>query len=367
MQSSPKLTRRSSGKGIISSAAVLAGAICGVIGASQNASASTSVVFDDTFTNGSTVDAVNYNTAATATSNSANYNVASSKTGTGTISGGTLAFTNSSTGSGISEVQAVFATGSSVVTLSPGQQIDLIVTFTSSGVQTSTGINTSGQIDFGLYNSSDSGLSPYNNLVVTGLTSTQTGDATGGVASWVGYTGQTYAPSNVATGSIGARILARLAQVPGSATNTTQEVLVPGSSSSSSSSNPSALNVGGSSVTGGAELTGGSTYTEDLSILLNSAGVETITSALYTGSAVIAGNLISTTGAQSTATNTSFDTSTFDSLAVGYRETSAAGSTEGLTLSQVEVTLTSVPEPASLGLIALGGLPLLWRRRKRLD
>jgi hypothetical protein len=192
------------------------------------------------------------------------------------------------------------------------------------------------------------------------LVDTDTNDATGGVKGYLGYVSETFM-----TGSTnGGRVDTRPAQ--SASTNIVQDLV--SDATSSSSSYTGGTTVGTKSTGSTLTLVAGDTYTEDLNIDLTAASTEAITGTLYSGTVANVGNAgdVLNTYTGSTATNSNFETSSFDALAMGYRNTDDVIS--GLAISQIEVISTpAVPEPATLSLVGGIALPLLarrWRRRR---
>jgi hypothetical protein len=102
-----------------------------------------------------------------------------------------------------------------------------------------------------------------------------------------------------------------------------------------------------------------------MSIALTAAGTYTINSKLYQGSSS-SGTLLTSTIANNVTALNFFNS--FDSLAIGFRQsTSTAPNNAQLDINSINITFANIPlpEPASIGLLALGGSALLARRRRK--
>ncbi|HEY3762923.1 MAG TPA: glycosyl hydrolase family 28 protein [Verrucomicrobiae bacterium] len=266
----------------------------------------------------STVDSAPAVPTGTATS----YEIISSKgwNPTPTIGAGNLQFGIGSTTSGTIEAQALFANTPFPLGYT-GDSITLTVTFTDvSGLLTEPG-----SLGFGLYNSGQ-------NYPVSGgmngtLSSGSTGNATGNAQNWVGYLGQ------LSSTGITSQILTRPAQ--SGANDSSQELLTTGSSSSY----VGAATLGTASTSPSVTLAAGNTYTEVLTITMDTPSSLGITNSLYTGTSTN-GTLLSQFGGIASGNN--FLTSSFDALAIGWRAEANTTPTE-MDISQVSISLNTTP------------------------
>lgn len=317
---------------------LLAAAACATAAVTHQARAA--VVFSDNFSS-STIATGAY---PTPTPTSTGYAIlgAKNQSPAPAVAPGHLTYGIAATTGGIEEMQALFAT--SPVALNVGDAIEMKVLFQVTGILTAPVTTTTGQIDFGMYNSN--GTSPKTNLQASGLSSTLTADATGGAGNWQGYVSQVFQ-----TGGSSPRVVTRPAQT--GPDNTNQDAVTNNASSSQSYHSPTGTSLGS---TGTAQTLLTSTqYFEDFIITLTAAGTYQIKSNLYQGSDAT-GILLSAQTANATAAN--FFGGGFDALAIGWRETANQASL--MDISNIEVS-TIVPEPASMALLGIGGL--LLRRR----
>ncbi len=318
-------------------------------------------VMDDTFTNGSTVDSASqsYNNTASPTSDSTNYDIASSKSSTastsGTIpNGGPLKLITVSSTSGITQAAAVF-TSTPVVLQNVGDEIELTVSFTNTAA-VDTSAFSSAAVYLGLYSSG--GATPYNNMgngsssvnTITGLNNTEISDNTGGTQNWVGYETDYFGGSKP-------KIYSRPAQAT-TTTNVDQALVGTGQTGGYATAGTQSTYTSESSTE--AYLTTGDVYTDEITITLSAADIYTITQAIYNGSTDTGTEIGTTTSGPLAALGAGAG---FDGLAIGYRET-AGGTGEEMDINAVDVT-TTVPEPATIGLLGLAGAGLLARRRRK--
>jgi len=297
--------------------------------------------FADYFTNSSNINSAS---PGNPTTNSTSYETISAKTWvpTPSITSHDLKFGIAASGSGVVEIQALFATNA--IALSQiGDYIQLTVVFTN----TSGLLTQSSSLGFGLYNSGQ--VKPVaGGLNGTATTSSSTA-STGGAQLWQGYVAQL----SYTGGSL--QFLTRAAQTVPTLANNDQDLVTSGSSSSSYR-NPAATGFGG--VASALTLTTAATYTEVLTITMNNVNSLAITNTLYAGpntSATVVTNF------GSIATNTTYLTSGFDGLAVGWRATAATAATT-MDISSIVVSgqvsvpippvITSQPIPAA---VPIGG------------
>jgi hypothetical protein len=308
--------------------------------------AGATVIFNDTFNNGSSI---NPGTYPTPTSNSTGYAIGAAKgtSGTTIVGANDMKLSQVKTSSSILQAQAQFTT-TPVALATTGDSIEMTVVFTDTASLT-TGTNP---VYFGLYNSG--GVAPFTNLssASTGsLTSSFTNDTTGGTQNWLGFVSQF-------TGTGGtSKIVTRPAQA--GASNINQDLVSNAASGSQSYTGGVTLASSGSV---NAALVGGSQYTEDLIITLTAPGTASIASSLYSGGTV--GGTPLATQTASGVTGGNLLTTTFDSLAVGWRDTSNVNATT-MDVNSIKINATintgTTPEPASLAVLCLVGLASLRR------
>ena len=280
------------------------------------------VFFSDTFTNGSTLNSL---TPANPTSTNTAYEMVSNKAwnpNPPTITTNDLKFGIAATTSGYIQAQALFATNV-VALVQPGDYIQLTVVFTN----TSGLLTAAGQLGFGLYNSGQ--VKP----VAGGINNTIPNTYTGYAQNWQGYVGVINYTANAS------RILTRPTQ--SGTTGLNQDLVTFGTSSSYAGS----AVVG--TATANATLTAGSTYTEVFTITLNDVNSLAITNILYSGPNN-SGTVITNFGG--VATNTTFLTSGFDALAVGYCGRANTGGAPLIDISSIMVdgSVTAITGPPTI-------------------
>jgi hypothetical protein len=234
----------------------------------------------------------------------------------------------------------------------------MTVVFNETGLQG----NSSSPLYVGLF-SSEGANTPYNSgLTASGsLTSVNTAEKSGGTAPWEGYVVSLLA-ANAGSQS---KIYTRPSQASAGTTNADQDLLGSNNSASYTYSQPAGSTLTNGGAGNGYTLTGGSTYTEDLTIEVTATG-EQVTMNLYSGD-----------DAQSTLssltpiyTNQGIDTesgainlTSYDGFGIGWRDSANVGTT-ALNVDEVTVsTNVNVPEPATLGLLGLVSLGLMKRKR----
>ncbi|HTV41908.1 MAG TPA: pectinesterase family protein [Candidatus Sulfotelmatobacter sp.] len=316
--------------------------------------AQTAVLFYDTFQSGdlSTLNPANA-AQATPTSTTTAYEIASSKNATTTtIAAGALTLSTASTSSGYTEAQALFTTAP--VTLNtPGQYIEIEVTFTDTTNVFNGFANNNEQLNLGLFNSGG-GSAPTNGTALwnSGLSSSLSSNTNGACKGWVGYSGA-FAYSSNATLQASA-IASRPAQ--SGVNNLNQGIGY--NSGYAGSANLVTLN----GVTAQPRLATGSQYTSDLKIYYISSTTLGITNTLYngagnTGAVFSAGGWTGQFGAQTASPLTM----TFDGLDVGIRPTGSVATT--LPINGITVSLVTPVAPSISGLtnetVVAGTSPVL--------
>lgn len=258
-------------------------------------------------------------TPAPPTGNSTAYHLFSSKNWSPapTLSANDFKFGIATTSSGHIETHALFS-ASPVALTATGDFIELTVTFiNSSGLLTQ-----SGQLGFGLYNSG--GVAPFaggmNATAVSGTT-----DITGGAQGWQGYL------TRIAYNGGNHRIAVRPAQTITTGNN--QDLITEGSGSQSYQNN---VNLASAAST--LTATAGSQFTLAFRITLSSANSLQIDSRLHSG-ANTNGTLLHSQSAAASGGN--FLTSSFDALAIGWRDTGNSAPTL-INIQSIAVT-TSLP------------------------
>ena len=285
--------------------------IAALMAAIPLAATAQTVFFSDTFGSGSTLTNV---TPANPTANSTAYQFL---TGGRTfpawlnLSPNDLRIGTSAGSSVVAECQALFSTNPIVLAVT-GDHIELTVTFTNVGMLTagaaalSVGLYDSGSIN-GVVKPVPGGLNFALNL-------NSNTAPTGFAQNWKGYFG--YTVTNGGTTGTTDLIYIRTAQT--GAANNNQGVATTGTSSSPQNPGPTKLTTAISTSTPLLTLNTGAVYTVVLSITRNGVGSSAITNTLYSGPGTGGTPLVSY-GA--IATNATFQTSQFDSLAIGYRAT----------------------------------------------
>jgi autotransporter-associated beta strand protein len=276
--------------------------------------------FTDSFTGGSSLDSTTLtNTTATSTS----YQMVSSKSWSPTpsINSHDLKIGIASSSSGDFEAQALFATNAVALT-QPGDYIQLTVVFTN----TSGILVAAGQLGFGLYNSGQ--VKPIAGGL-NGTATTSTASELGGAQGWQGYVGQ------INYGSSASRIMTRPAQTI--ITGNDQDLITSGSSSSSYSGSTTV----GSTVTENLTSTAGTVYTNVLTITLLGTSSVAVTNSLYLNTSATPVAFFG-----GVATNTTFLTGGFDSLAIGYRA-GATGPSNTMDIASIVVSgsVTTISGP----------------------
>jgi hypothetical protein len=325
--------------------ACVAGGFAMAFPAASNAAPLPNIVLSDNLAStSSTLNSSTNSPNATST----NYDIAANKGATSAFSSAMKLNLPASTSAG-AEAQALFTTSPIALTNVGTDEIELTVTFTAANNILSSSTSSTASLDLGLYNSG--GTAPDNNLQSSGLTTAATNDATGGAQGWLGYVGAIYTTS-------APKIFTRPAQ-PGTS-NVGQDLVLEGQSYGYAGGVQLA---GGSATVLAAPLTNSSTsqYTEDLLISLSAASTYTVSEELYSGTSDTGTPIAGFTGAS--ATGTSFLTSSFDGLAVGWRFAGTSAASE-MDIDSITVS-TTVPEPATLGTLTMVGLGLLHRRRRK--
>ncbi len=280
------------------------------------------VFFSDTFINGSTLNSAS---PANPTTTNTAYQIIANKslTPTPTMTANDLKFGIAATSSGFFQAQALFATNQIALT-QPGDYIQLTVGFTN----TSGLLVAAGQLAVGLYNSGQ--VKP----IAGGINNGSPATFTGGAQNWQGYV------SALNFTGAASRISTRPAQSGSTIAN--EDLIQFGTSSSYT---------GGAIVgtaTGNTTLVAGSNYTEVLTITLNDVNSLAITNTLYAGP-ISGGIVITNFGA--VATNTTFLTSGFDGLVIGYTGRSASPTPAALMdVSSVKVdgSVTTISTPPTI-------------------
>jgi hypothetical protein len=238
-----------------------------------------------------------------------------------------LDFGIGATSSGVVEAQALF-TNAPVMLANNGDMISLTVTFTN----TSGLLTASGSLGFGLYNSGQN--YPVPGGLNSNLASTNTGFAAGNAQTWVGYLGQlSYTGAN-------SQILTRPAQ--NGIYNNNQDGVTTGSSASYG--NPVGATVGAASSSPSLTLVAASPYTEVLSITQAGSNTLAITNSLYFGAGTN-GTLLSQFGG--VASGSTFLTTSFDALALGWRET--GNQATAIDINRISISFGSaIPLPSNV-------------------
>jgi hypothetical protein len=289
---------------------------------------SQTTVFNDTFSNGSTINAAN---PVPPTTTSSSYEEIASKSWTPnppTLSAGDLKWGIVSTSGGGDELQALFTT-SPVVLQAPGDYIQLTVTFTA----TQSILMGDTQWGMGLFNANQ--VSPWGGGLNNAANNGTSNAMSGGAQDWVG----TIAQIAYLGGSMSSDFASRPAQ--NNANNCDQVTEVNGSTLYGFSNGTTYNSNSKSNVV----LTAGSQYAEVLTYTLLASGGLRETAGLYAGSAG---------GALQTAiafTNTSPLTTTFDALSMGFRSKVNTNSTV-VDLNSVQVVTTAPYSGQSGGCIS---------------
>jgi hypothetical protein len=313
-------------------------------------------VFSDNFANGSTFNGTS-TPGGTPTASSTSYDFDSSKTGAESLTAGNLSFgLSAATTSGFVEGAAVF-TSTPVAPATVGDYVDLTYTFTDT--QNVLAGGTSSAIYTGLYNSG--GSMPAAGTVGVGVsgnalslnTTNNSPYATGNAAGWQGYA------ASIAQSGGSSKLYSRPAQT-GIGTGVNNQELIGNGFGSGTYTNPPGSAVGGN-LASTVVLTAGNQYTVDYRLTLSAAGVLTISDNLYNGVGTLGTDLSS----QSAATTATLLTSSFDSLAIGLRN-SGTSYQPTMDLNQITVTeFIQTPEPSTLALLGVGSLSLVLYRRRR--
>jgi autotransporter-associated beta strand protein len=292
--------------------------------------ASATVFFNDTFANGSTINAA---TPVNPTTNSASYEEISSQVynpGTPTIAAHDLTYGLANAGGGsICEIQAIFTTNAVTLT-EPGDFIQLTIIFTNTdGIYNNiTGSGTTG-VGFGLYNSG--GSFP----VGGGMNGTEGAGSpvSGGVQNWLGY----MAFCCDTDSSLHNRIYNRAANI---LAIYDQDLVTQGSSSKSYSAN-GGVSITPASITPAVPFSTNTVYTNILTITLIGTSQVGITNNLYNAT-----GLVDSLGG--TNASTAFTTAAFDGLAMGFYK---KGDPAGVNPSNV-VDIASITVSGSVTVIS---------------
>lgn len=285
------------------------------------------VFFNDTFSNGSTLN----QPPVAATINSASYQTAIGTTNNVTIpsiSADKLTIVFPNAGSVLGETFARF-TPTPITLVEVGDYIDLTVVFVNTSNILSevvaTTLNNNASLNIGLFNSY--GVNPNQGQFQLANTASQP-NLTGGTEDWQGYFSRIFRSGNSTT-------LVRSNQTP-AATSQNQDLLFTGASGSQAFNNPAAIAFGGNTASN-VLLPQGSTNTLLFRVTLSALGTHTISNALFAGEGTGGTVLFSQ---QKTTTAATFVTTSFDGLAIGWRNSMVSPASQGsaMTIQSILVT-----------------------------